>query len=368
MKKTKILFFTPLAGRTGSEMMIAYIINHFDRAKFQASIISFTNGELLKELPSDVKSYFVNRNFSFIDKIIFRLFKNPLISAIEKIQIIEKADIWYFNTITMPEVYNLAKLLGVKIVTHFHELPQSFTILGKDDLKTIIEDSNLLIGCAKVVCEAINAGGGKNTKLLYSTIDTSKVISNSERCTILKKQLGINDGDTIWAMSGTNDVRKGFDFLPEIASKLNNPNHHLIWLGKSIDDGLSYYIEQKCKNSIFSTKIHILGSQKEDYYNYLSLASAFLLLSREDPFPLVMLEAAYLGKPIFSFQSGGVSEFLKEGMGKIAQNFNCDELVTNMLAWKNGEIFTDANIIKNRAKEFDILIQTEKWNELMAGL
>lgn len=368
MKKTKILFFTPLAGRTGSEMMIAYIINHFDRTKFQASIVSFSDGELLKELPKDVKPYFVDRNFSLKDKIVFRLFKNPLHAAIEKIQATEKADIWYFNTITMPEVYSLAKQLGVRIVTHFHELPQSFMILGKHEFKMIVDESNLLIGCAEIVCEAIKDAGGKNIKLLYETIDTSKVISNSNRCTILKKQLGIKDGDTIWVMSGTADARKGFDFLPEIAQRLDNPNHHLIWLGQSIDNGLSYYVEQKCKNSNFSTKIHILGSQKEDYYNYLSLASAFLLLSREDPFPLVMLEAAYLGKPIFSFQSGGVSEFIEEGMGKISPNFNCEELVNNMLAWINGEILTDANISKNRAKEFDVVIQAEKWKEIMANI
>jgi L-malate glycosyltransferase len=368
MKKPKILFFTPLAGRTGSEMMIGYILNQFDRDKFQASIVSFSDGELLKELPSDVNTYFVNRNFSLKDKIIFRLFENPVYTAIEKIQATEKADIWYVNTITLPEVYEVAKQFGVKIVTHFHELPQSFITLRKKDFKMVIDDSNLLIGCAKVVCEAIKEAGGANVKLLYSTIDTSLITTNSDRIIALKQKLGIHDTDTVWVMSGTTDARKGFDFLPEIAKRLDNPNHHLIWLGRSIDNGLSYYVEQKCQHLTSSTKIHLLGSQKEDYYNYLSLANAFLLLSREDPFPLVMLESAYLGKPIFAFQSGGVSEFMQEGMGKIAQNFNVDELVNNMQAWKNGHLLTDANISINRAKEFDISTQTEKWQEIMAGV
>jgi L-malate glycosyltransferase len=368
MKKPKILFFTPLAGRTGSEMMIGYILNHFDRSQFQASIVSFSDGELLKELPSDINTYFVNRNFSLKDKIVFRLFENPVYAAIKKIQVIEKADIWYVNTITMPEVYDVAKQFGVKIVTHFHELPQSFITLRKKDFKTVIEDSKLLIGCAEVVCEAIKDAGGQHIKLLYETIDTSIIVSNSDRCKILKAQLGIQEGDTVWVMSGTTDARKGFDFLPEIAKRLDNPTHHLIWLGRSIDNGLSYFVEQKCQNLATSTKIHLLGPQKEDYYNYLSLANAFLLLSREDPFPLVMLEAAYLGKPIFAFQSGGVSEFMQEGMGKIAQNFNVDELVDNMVAWQNGQLLTDTNISINRAMEFDISIQAEKWQEIMLGL
>jgi L-malate glycosyltransferase len=364
MKKPKILFFTPLAGRTGSEMMLAYILNHFDREKFSASIVSFADGELLKELPVDVSTYFINKNFGLKDKLKFKLGKNPIFAAIEKIQAKEQADIWYVNTITLPEVYEVAKRFGVKIVTHFHELPLSFSILKKSDFEMIINDSDLLIGCAECVCDAIKVAGGLNVKLLYETIDTQLIRPNSERSFELKKSLGITENDTVWVMSGTTDARKGFDFLPEIAQKLDSPNHHLIWLGKNIDSGLTYYVEQKCKQ-ITSTKIHLLGSQKEDYYNYLSLADAFLLLSREDPYPLVMIESAFLGKPIFSFKSGGVTEFLQDGMGAITENFNVNELVINMLNWKKGILKTDATISINRAKEFDISIQLEKWQKIM---
>jgi L-malate glycosyltransferase len=367
MKKTKILFFTPLAGRTGSEMMIGYILNHFDREMFSASIVSFADGELLKELPSDVSTYFVNKNFGLKDKIKFKLGKNPIYEAIEKIQAKEQADIWYVNTITLPEVYEVAKSFRVKIVTHFHELPLSFSILKKSDFEMIIKDSDLLIGCAECVCEAIKDAGGENVKLLYETIDTKLITTNIERVFELKKSLGIEENDAVWVMSGTTDARKGFDFLPEIAQKLDNPNHHLIWLGKNIDSGLTYFVEQKCKQ-VSNTKIHLLGSQKEDYYNYLSLADGFLLLSREDPYPLVMLESAYLGKPIFAFQSGGVNEFLQDEMGAITENFNVNELVTNMLDWKNGNLKTNAAVSVSRAKEFDIAIQLEKWQKIMDSL
>jgi hypothetical protein len=48
----------------------------------------------------------------------------------------------------------------------------------------------------------------------------------------------------------------------------------------------------------------------------LALSDIFCLTSREDPFPLVMLEAAALGKPVVCFdRAGGASEFCALGGG-----------------------------------------------------
>jgi glycosyltransferase involved in cell wall biosynthesis len=364
MNKQKIILFTPLAGRTGSEMMIWYILKHFDRSLFEITVVSFSDGELMKELPADVKGFVINKNFSLLDKLKFKLGHNPISKAIQQIQQEIQAAIWYVNTITLPEVYPLAKGFSVKVVTHFHELPLSFGILKQQDLEVIIENSDLNIGCAACVCDAIEQTGGKNVALLYSLVDTAGIQVDAKRIAILKEQLGIQENDTVWVMSGTTDQRKGFDFLPKIAAQLPE-SHHLIWVGGKQHTGFSYYVEQVCERLQRGAKIHILGSQKADYYNYLALADAFLLLSREDPYPLVMIEAAFLGKPIFAFQSGGVREFVQQGMGGIVQNFDITALVDVMTQWKQGLLPTDATISKARASQFDALVQLKNWEKIM---
>jgi glycosyltransferase involved in cell wall biosynthesis len=49
---------------------------------------------------------------------------------------------------------------------------------------------------------------------------------------------------------------------------------------------------------------------------YFALCDVFAMVSREDPYPLVCLEAASLGKPILCFDgAGGEKEFVEEDCG-----------------------------------------------------
>ena len=50
--------------------------------------------------------------------------------------------------------------------------------------------------------------------------------------------------------------------------------------------------------------------------DYFCAADVFAMVSREDPFPLVCLEAAALGKPILCFRdAGGMPEFVEDDAG-----------------------------------------------------
>jgi hypothetical protein len=56
---------------------------------------------------------------------------------------------------------------------------------------------------------------------------------------------------------------------------------------------------------------HLPGYRK-DVSAFLSAANAFVLTSREDPFPSVVLEALYVGLPVMAFEgSGGIPDLLR---------------------------------------------------------
>jgi glycosyltransferase involved in cell wall biosynthesis len=363
--KKRILFFTPFATRTGSEMMLLYIIQQIDRSLYDVGVVSFADGELLKEFPSDIPTYVVPRKYSISQKLMFHLGSNPTHNALRKIAREFNADFWYLNTTMLPEVTLIAKELNVKTITHFHELPLTYAYLSSTDFENIITTSDLLIGCSQVTCDAIADAGGKNIALLYEFIDTEKISPDSTRTVALRKELHIQEDDYIWVLSGMSSERKGFDLLPDIANQLNDPRVHLIWVGNIIDDGLVYYTQQRIANSNTATKVHLVGKQKEDYYNYLSLGNGFLLTSRQDPFPLVMIEAAYLGKPIVSFPSGGASEFILEGMGAVTEDISVKQMVRKMRSIMNGELHTDSDKSQKRAGLFNVKNGYENWAEIM---
>jgi glycosyltransferase involved in cell wall biosynthesis len=98
------------------------------------------------------------------------------------------------------------------------------------------------------------------------------------------------------------------------------------------------------------------------------MGDGFLLTSRQDPFPLVMIEAAYLGKPIVSFPSGGVSEFILDGMGAITEDISVRQLVAKMRKIMDGQIITDSEKSRERAKVFSVKNGYENWTKIMDKL
>ena len=90
--RRRILFFTPYATRTGSEVLIYYILKYLDRSRFEAGLVCFAQGELLNDLPADIPVFYVRRDFTFSDKVAFHLGFHPIERALKKISKEFKAD------------------------------------------------------------------------------------------------------------------------------------------------------------------------------------------------------------------------------------------------------------------------------------
>ena len=95
------------------------------------------------------------------------------------------------------------------------------------------------------------------------------------------------------------------------------------------------------------------------------MGNGFLLTSRQDPFPLVMIEAALLGKPIVSFPSGGVSEFVKEGMGIVTQDISIKQMVKAIRSIMRGETVTSSEKSNEVASRFNIDNGYNDWIKLI---
>lgn len=365
-----VLFITHSFGRSGSEMLLLYMIKNLNREQFKLSLFSQSRGELLRELPDDVKSYVSYRKSKYILKRMFRfillLFRiQPVSYQLTKIQNQTKADFWYVNTIVNPNVYAVAKKLGVRVITHVHELLTAYNFNSANEMKQIVTDSELCIGCSKIVCDKIADMGHKNIKLLYSFIDPDKINTNLEKI-VAREKIGLNTDDFVWAISGQTDLTKGIEFVIPLLKCLKrlNSNAKIIWIGKEVGRGVNFYVKETIRNH-FDGKAIFLGEQKEFYYDYLNCADAFLLLSREDSFPLVMLEAAYLGKPIVSFDSGGSKEFIDSEMGVVVDNWGTEYLADAMLKIEAKHLQFDTETIKAKVLPFIAANQIEKLESIL---
>ncbi|MCX7954404.1 MAG: glycosyltransferase [Bacteroidales bacterium] len=94
-------------------------------------------------------------------------------------------------------------------------------------------------------------------------------------------------------------------------------------------------------------------------------ADVFLLTSLVDPYPLVMLEAAYLQKPIIAFIRGGVSEFVKKGMGKIVSYYCVEKLKNAIEEFISEKIIINKDLLKREAEKHDIKIKISEFEDMI---
>ncbi|RYU96158.1 glycosyltransferase family 4 protein [Emticicia agri] len=361
MKQKTILFITPTGGRTGSEMLIWYLLKHLS-GKIKSVIYSCQNGELFAN-HSTADLTFINRTqkgflYKIYEGVYYQLFKRtPEESRVLKIQKQLKADKWYLNTLTMPRFARLAKGLQVPYYVHVHELLSVYDEIVYDDFKFQFDNAEKIICCSAIVEKRIKQMGYKNTILLHEFIDTEQIIIQQTQKD-LRQKLNIPENAYIWVMSGSMNLRKGYDLALDLLANLPE-NTYLLWLGNIKKTGVLHYLEQRMKQE----KLNFIqvGEKSDEYYDYLNLANGFVLLAREDPFPLVMIEAAFLQKPIAGFNSGGISEFSLQGMGTVIDSFNPKDLAQAMIKIQRKETTIDKELLKNRALDFDIKNQIEKW-------
>ncbi len=360
----KILFITPTGGRTGSEMMLWYLLSNL-KDKIQTAIYSCQNGELFRN-ESTADQTFINQTkkgfiYNIYEGIYYKIFKKtPEESKIAKIQQQIKADKWYLNTLTMPRFARLAHSLNVPYYVHVHELVSIYDEIPYDDFKFQFDNAEKIICCSSVVELKIRQMGYQNTLLRHEFIDTKKIIIQQTPKAI-KDKLNIPENAFLWVMSGSMNLRKGYDTVTDLFEYLPQ-NTYIAWLGAVKQTGVLHYIRQRTQ--LEGLNFIEIAEKSTEYYDYLNAADGFVLTAREDPFPLVMIEAAYLQKPIVGYNSGGISEFVQDGMGGCVSSFYPKDLAQLMTKIQEKNIIIDKEKLRNRALMFDIEAQIDKWNNI----
>jgi glycosyltransferase involved in cell wall biosynthesis len=93
------------------------------------------------------------------------------------------------------------------------------------------------------------------------------------------------------------------------------------------------------------------GNDMDSFYQEIDV---FLLVSREDPYPLVVLEAASYGKPIICFDNaGGAPEFVQDDAGTVVEYLDIIGLANALNAYqKNSDLVKQkGNTAKDRVQK-----------------
>ncbi len=138
----------------------------------------------------------------------------------------------------------------------------------------------------------------------------------------------LGPADRLVISCGTIDCRKGFDFFTQlIRYYAGSPSHpertHFLWIGKIDDKGLFEILLHDMRREGVIGRFHHLDAM-EDVRPAMQQGDVFLLCSRIDPFPSVVLESFVAGMPVIGFdRDQGCAEMIsKTGFGRVVNYQN----------------------------------------------
>jgi glycosyltransferase involved in cell wall biosynthesis len=151
---------------------------------------------------------------------------------------------------------------------------------------------------------------------VHESIPLDRVQAKRTRQEVLE-ELRVPSSATLVIGGGAINWRKGGDLFVQLARIVcrKRPNTYFVWVGGSHCDIVQ--LQHDVRSAELAEKVRLTGvvSNPADYF---AAADVFALTSREDPYPIVCLEAAALGKPIVCFAGGGgIPEFVESDCGFI---------------------------------------------------
>lgn len=241
----------------------------------------------------------------------------------------ESFEFIYLNTVASGRFLNLVddhqvNLTG-SIVTHIHEMEKILAEFD-DEMQLILDNTNLYISASpassKTLIEKYEIPETLVTTVPAFINPVADV--NTPSITLRQQardQFGIAHDAFVVVGCGTLYWRKGADIFIEtarIANSLTDSDIVFIWIGDGPDrEELEGSLTEKDRQFI-----RFIGNHR-NANELTAMADVFYMSSREDPFPLVVLEAAQHAIPSVCFgEATGITEFVKYNSGIIVEKIN----------------------------------------------
>ncbi|QQL50201.1 glycosyltransferase family 4 protein [Mucilaginibacter ginkgonis] len=341
--KRRILFIVHDAARSGAPVLLLYFLRwlkvYDNEIKFDVLILR--DGPLRKDFEALAKTFIVPKEYRYTLTNKLRVRKHP--ELVDKYRISEVTaklskngyTLVYGNTIvSLPYLLEFKRRVSVKTVCAIHELSNAIAFyFGKEDVTKSLPQADLIIAGSQAVKHNLNKEFSipdDKIKVFHAFVDFN--MAKTKDADTLRGELDIAKDELIIGGMSQIELRKGVDLIVPVAVSLkkNYPGvkFKILWVGGTATDNFIQVVKQDAQKCGVSEQILFIEhtSYPDDYIN---LYDIFLLLSREDPFPLVLLSAAHMGKGLIAFRdSGGAEELLNDGAGFMASYLNTQEIAT----------------------------------------
>ncbi|MGD1921138.1 MAG: glycosyltransferase family 4 protein [Pleurocapsa sp.] len=344
-----ILFISHDASRTGAPIIFLNFLKWFKaNSDIPFQILLKNGGELESEFAKIAPVSIFNQVYikqNIIIRILNRLGlnvarKNHLKNLTKKLKQ-ANVGLIYSNTVTNGETIDFLSMLECPVISHVHELEWIIRYYaGLDNFAKVKNHTQQYITVSEIVKNNLIQNHDvleEKIHTIYGFIpqkshkDSTYLQTRESIC----QELDIPENAKIICASGTTGWRKGTDLFIQLADavsqKYSDYPVYFLWIGGENKGGSFGELWHDVENLNLEKQVKFLGI-KSNPLDYFHACDVFAMPSREDPFPLVCLEAASMGKPIVCFdKAGGIKEFVEDDCGFVVPYLDIDEMASKIV-------------------------------------
>lgn len=356
----KLIFVTGGLISGGAERVMSIITNGLSERGFNISIISKQHVKPFYKLNDSVKVIYPEGKISYNKG--FKRFFSILIVLIDifKILKLEKPDVVIpFSTTTNGSIIIISKLLGIKILASEHN---NYKVgLNNPSIwfikRLIYKMSDYLTVLTNRDVDEYYGSFIKNVFVMPNPLPLVPLNSQNES---QREKIILAVGNVArWN-------HKGFDNLLSILANIQNriAEYKLVIAG----GGDPTYLKQICSELNIENKVEFLGEVK-DIKHYMQKASVFVLTSRWEGLPMVLIEAMSQGLPCVAYDCfTGPAEIITNGKDGILVNDQNKEDFGQELIYLLNDKDKQLSLSKEailKVKKYDVNTILDKWEDLL---
>lgn len=352
MKKISVIFILPDLETGGAERIVTTIANHLSRDRFEPKILLLRKqGGYLNFLKKDVEIIDINterirHSLKPILREIYRRRPDIVFSGFGEVNAYLSLFIKLF-----PRTKFIARETNV-VTQHVTRKEIKFFYNFYNNYQKIIAQSDDMM---KDLVDNFNIKKKKIVKI-NNPVDFDFI---EEKLRNALKPEGFKYNFKHVVAIGNLSARKGFDNLLKVFSRLKNENIMLHILGDGQDKEVLLQMKE-----FLGLKNVIFHGRQENPYQFLKYADLFILSSRYEGFPNVLLEAGACGTySLANNCPGGINEIIQHNVnGEIATIEDYEGFAQKVINVMHQDNNRDAikNSIKSRFSKNIILDKYEK--------
>jgi len=149
----------------------------------------------------------------------------------------------------------------------------------------------------------------------------------------LRARLGLSRAPVVGG-AGSVIPRKGVDHFVALAAAcapVDGVDPQFVWIGALT--GFAVEVEAQARRLGVAERVHLVGHRQHPS-DWFRLFDVFVSCAREDPLPLVALEAAQVGAPLVAFAQGGLPDLIgaDQAAGRLVPPGDVDALAAAVAA------------------------------------